>query len=126
MIGWIGFIGKVVEFVATKLIGKRIDLALDDKKRACKAFLNLYDSVIHLEQVTRVINSDLELIITGKKDRIYSFWLERMSPQIDSASTEFLNGIHELWQAIEVLDPNLVLLFSSIKRGKKTVCVIDI
>lgn len=119
MITGADFIGKLIEFLATKLLGKRLDLALDDKKRACRAFINLYESISKLELITGTIISRLELIVQNKKDRIYSRWLEELAPQVDSTSVDLLRSIDDLGPVVSLFDPDLAALFSRLVQGKK-------
>jgi hypothetical protein len=119
MITGAAFIGKLIEFLATKLLGKRLDLALDDKKRACRAFIDLYESISKLELITGTIVSKLELIVQNKKDRIYSRWLEELSPQVDATSVDVLRSIDSLGPVVSLFDPDLAALFSRLVEGKK-------
>jgi len=119
MITGASFIGKLIEFLATKLLGKRVDLALDDKKRACRAFLNLYESISKLELITRTIVSKLEPVAQNNKERIYSRWLEELSPQVDSTSIALLQSIDNLGPVVSLFDPDLAALFSRLVEGKK-------
>src|SRR5437899_12917891 len=51
VIGWLGFIGKLMQFCVEKIVGKRIDLRLDEKKRAATSFIRLYNSLQDLESI---------------------------------------------------------------------------
>jgi hypothetical protein len=57
-----GLIGKLIYFLATKLIGRTIDIKLDDKKRSCRAFVELYYCVDRLEDITNHFLVELESI----------------------------------------------------------------
>ena len=54
MITWLPLAGRLVEFIATKLLGNKLDATLDNKKRACRAFLELHDALFEVEQLTYV------------------------------------------------------------------------
>jgi hypothetical protein len=45
MLMWLGFIGKLIGFILNKLAEKKLELALDKKKQAVKAFVQFHESV---------------------------------------------------------------------------------
>ena len=49
MITWVPLAGRLVEFIATKLLANKLDATLDDKKGACRAFLELHDALFEVE-----------------------------------------------------------------------------
>jgi hypothetical protein len=50
MLLWQAVLGKMVEFMSTKLAERWIDLTLDEKKKACRAFVKLYFAMEQLNQ----------------------------------------------------------------------------
>ena len=46
-----GLIGKLVLLIAEKLISREVTLAFDEKKRACRAFVELYHCLDRLEEL---------------------------------------------------------------------------
>ncbi len=110
MITWAGFIGKLIEFVLTKLIGMKIDLTLNQKKRTCKAFLDFYHATYRLERITGQFVKKLELVTNEKRDRLYSSWFDGMSKEIESASIDFLKSVEKVRRVINIFDPDLDLL----------------
>jgi hypothetical protein len=55
-----GLLSKFVELVAGKLIGKRLDLALDEKRRACYSFIELYSILQGFASITKGFVAQLE------------------------------------------------------------------
>lgn len=45
VLAWAGFIGKLLQFCVEKLVGKKLELALDQKRRSAAAFLRMYKSL---------------------------------------------------------------------------------
>jgi len=113
-----GFIGKLVEFMATKLIGKRLDLALDKKKKACKTFLAFLDSLSQLERLFGDFVKYIESFVAGKNSHIYRVHLERVTGELAKASRDFLENIEALGQVIYLYDSNLARLFSRMMHVK--------
>jgi hypothetical protein len=50
MLAALGLVGKAVELLVSTVAKKKLDLALDDKKRAAKAFVRLHESILELER----------------------------------------------------------------------------
>jgi hypothetical protein len=106
MLTGLGLIGKLIEFLATKLIGRRIDLSLDDRRRACRAFTELYYCVDRLEEITSIFLNELDLL---QADSAYNIINEyhNQSDAIESVSRRFLEIKAEVGWALEVFDPTL-------------------
>lgn len=90
MITWLGFIGNMVEFMATKLLGSRIDLTLDKKRKAARTFLRLHHILKELEAVTLEIHEKI-----GNPNRDYPLgngaWLFNIDQEVTRLSNEFLH-----------------------------------
>ena len=120
MITWVGFIGKLVEYLAKKIIDKTIDPTLiDERKRACKSFLDFYDSILRLEFLCEEIVEFLKSQTQNDTINLNDDWLKNTSEKIDSASYEFIAKLKELTLVIHFYDKDLSRLLSEIKRGKK-------
>lgn len=100
-----GLIGKLVLFVAEKLIGHEIALALDEKKRTCRAFVELYHCLDRLEE----LNSRFIPLMTDgiEQGGILVGDLLLILPAVDGVSQRFLDVRGELHHALTVLDPTL-------------------
>lgn len=118
MLTWMGFIGKLIEFMTTKLIGKKLDLALDEKKRACKAFIKFFDSLSQLEMLFGEFVNYIEKFVAGSNSHIYRVHLAKVTSRLNDASNEFLNSLESLGPVIYLYDPNLTRLFSTMMHAK--------
>lgn len=107
MLIWQGVIGKMIGFMASKLAGKRLDLALDEKKKAAKAFVKLYFAMQQLEEITARLIEDLEEIQNGKEFYIRGGTLLSISQMIDANTWVFLDGVEDLGEVIDLYDPVL-------------------
>jgi hypothetical protein len=113
-----GLIGKLVYFLATKLLGRQIDISLDDRKRACRAFTELYFCIEYLEELSdRILASLNEAIKTN--DILYLISeLHMVRKAIDSLSWRFLELGFELNWALEIFDPVLAHAVNQLYRFK--------
>lgn len=118
MITWIGFAGKLIEFIAMKLLGKQLDLALDDKKRACRAFLDLHDALFDVEQVASKFLSMLQRIGVDKRPRLYSAWVRGFQEEVESCTARFVGAANQVSRVLEVLDPAVLLMFGQVHVSK--------
>ena len=118
MLGWLGFLGKLFEFAATKILGWRIDLRLDQKKSACKDLIEFYELVLELEALCAVGVDILEPVALREKARLYPRAAKELSEKATSLSHSFLSRLPHLIRALEILDPALAVLLSDIARGK--------
>lgn len=120
MLLWVGFIGKLVELMLTKIIGKRIDLRLDQRKQAAKAFLDLHDALVALgdaaDEFVRVVGP----VVAGTQPRLYRGAVDAIASRADTASGSLLRSLDNLHSIIEIYDPTLGDLLrgvASVKRG---------
>lgn len=118
MLAWTGFIGKLIQFCVEKLIGKKIELALDQKKRAAVAFLRMYNSLQALESVCSEFLRGALPVVRGEKARLRGPWLRSLSEQTDKASADLLASVADLLGVIQIFDPALALMFGEIRQGK--------
>src|SRR5215510_1671494 len=108
MLTWQGLIGKMVDFMVGKLAGKKLDLFLDEKKKACKVFVKLYFAMEQLEEITSELLANLEPIAKGEQTQLSpSFSLAEMSVRIDNNSQNFLEAVDQLSSVLEIYDPIL-------------------
>jgi hypothetical protein len=73
MLTWVGFIGRLLDLLLTKVAGKQIDLALDEGKRALRLFVDLYDSVDDIVALTGTFLTRLQPRprIEGRSSQVY-------------------------------------------------------
>jgi hypothetical protein len=120
MLGWLEFLGKLFEFVTTKFVGAHLDLKLDQKARACRGLLRFYDLVLELEGLAAAGATTLEPIIRGQKTRLYPPALKQLARRSDTLSEHFLVELTQLIRALEILEPALAKLLSSVAVGKRS------
>lgn len=105
MISGIGLIGKLSLFVAEKLIGHKFTIALDDKKRACRAFVELYHCIDRLEELNEGIVDHLSFNV--ERGHILIDEIEILLNRVEGVSNRFVDLRGELYYALELLDPVL-------------------
>lgn len=109
---------KAIEFIVTKLISKKIDLAMDKKGRAAHVFWDLYNSLIEIDKLlVKLINVFTEAC-ENQKHIVFSKKLVELTPEIDSCSNSFFAALHSTIYAVQILDPNLATLLAGIQGMK--------
>jgi hypothetical protein len=118
MLGWLGFSAKVLEFVLTKAAGRTIDLSLDRKHRAAKAFLRLYDtlssSAILLDDLLPIFDQAVQ----KQKPVIFSQHLVPFENRITRLTEDLRRQYSELVGAIYIFDPKLATLLADVQGLK--------
>lgn len=117
MLTGLGLIGKLVELLATKLIGRKIDLTLDDRRRACRAFTELYYCVDRLEEITSIFLNELDVLQGGSAYDIINEY-HNQSYSIESVSRRFLELKAELGWTLDIFDPTLAAAVEQLYRFK--------
>lgn len=107
MISWIGVLGKMVGFMATKLAGKKVDLLIDDRRKAARSFMKLYQSMVNLLDISNHLINELAPIKENERGLIQRYHLYFVSRAIDANSWIFLDSVRGLGAAIEMYDPVL-------------------
>jgi hypothetical protein len=125
MLTGLGIIGKLIEILATKLIGRKIDLVLDDRKRVCRAFTELYYCVDRLEEISTIFLNRIDLFLneTAEKPMDGNAYLvinelHNQSNSIESISRRFLEIGSEVRWAVEIFDPVLAVTIDQLYRFK--------
>lgn len=118
MIPWQGFIAKLIDLMTDKLLGKQFDLALDEKKRACKVFVKLYFAMEHLEELTLELLMYMEPVVEGKETTLTSYFLPELSARLDANSQSFFEAVEHLGDVLELFDPDLAAALGSLSYSK--------
>lgn len=116
MVTWLGFIGKMIEFMATKLMGKRIDLSLDQKRKAGRTFVRLHHILLELEEATKDLIQNIDKPMIDGLAR--EAWLFNLDSDVSRLSNEFLNLTDKLHEVLNIFDPNLSLALSELRYYK--------
>jgi hypothetical protein len=119
MFVWVGLIGKLVELILSKIVGKCLDLKLDERKRAAKAFLEFHEAVAKLEMVARDFLRAVHPAVVGEKPRLYRAPFDAIARDADAASRAFVDSFRELHQVINIYEPKLALLLCGISHFKQ-------
>jgi hypothetical protein len=111
-----GLIGKLALFVAEKLLGHRLALSLDEKKRACRAFVEFYHCLDRLEELN---GRSVALLNFGvKHGGILVGDLQLLMPSVSTTSQRFLEIRGELHHALALIDPSLANTVRQIYEAK--------
>lgn len=111
-----GLIGSLALFIAEKLLSHKLAISLDIRKRACRAFVELYFSMDRLEELNSEV---LELLSSGiKSDGILIGDIELLIPKLNTVSQRFLECRGELATVIELIDPKLARAVTQIYSAK--------
>jgi hypothetical protein len=117
VVTWLGFIGKMVEFMATKLLGSSIDLSLDRKRKAARTFLRLHHILKELEAITLEIHEKI-----GDPNRDYPLgkgaWLFNIDQEVTRLSNEFLHLALQLEDVLGIYDLNLAASLNHLRYSK--------
>lgn len=113
-----GLIGKLVYFLASKLIGKQLDLALNDKKRACRAFVELYYCVERLEDITGHFIEALDEVQHSEDTWILVNQFALHGPSLDAVSRRFIDIGTELNRAVQLYNEDLADAVDQLYRFK--------
>lgn len=119
MIGEIGFLGSLLQFVGKRLLGGKIDIVFDKRKRLCKSFLQLHNGLVDLEHVCADVASMIEPIAEGKKDRLFTKWLNDIADRITQTTIDVQASLFSFQPALKILDPELSVLLTGLQSGKK-------
>lgn len=101
-----GLLGKLVEFAVERIAGKKIDLLLDDKKKACRAFVELHSCLERLDEITGDFIESIELE-AGTDHFVIITRLRLLSNSIELLSNRFFELGNELGEAIKLYDSDL-------------------
>lgn len=115
MLTWMGFVGKLIDLLINKLAGKKIDLALDEKKKAAKAFVRFHEAVVELEQTLANLLTYIETFKENRNTKIHMSQMgRRVTGNLNKASVEFVESLKDLGEVIYFYDYDLALLFAEI------------
>ena len=119
MIRWVGFMGKLLELVLSKLVGKKIEMRLDTKKQAAQAFLRLHDALGLLEVATTRFLEETGAVAAGEKPRLFSVPVNEVVREADIASKKFVQALKSLCPVIAIYDQNLAKLLLGVYGFKR-------
>jgi hypothetical protein len=118
MITVLGLLGKAVDLIVSTVAKKTIDLTLDEKKQAAKAFIRLHESLSELEQVASEFLAYIQLLKVENGSVLFSSRLEHMSARLKPTGTEFVKALREVTPVLGFYSPELMLLLGQVGMGK--------
>ena len=118
MLGWVEYIGRILSFTIEKVAGKKIDLTLDDRRRAARKFLCLYHAVSDLESLSKEVAVELRAMIHENDPTVSREWLRDISTAIDETSQRFLEATQGLLETLKIFDPTLARTVSGLEAHK--------
>lgn len=121
MILWLGVIGGMIKFMAEKLAGKRIDLALDQKRKAGRTFVRLHEILERLGELSKELSKDIDQSTIDGRDR--EAWLFNLDEEM-MLSNEFLHLADGLHEVLRIFDPNLSVALNGLVYYKFSMLVL--
>src|ERR1700720_4870779 len=118
MVGWIEFIGRILSFTIEKIAGKKVDLTLDDRRKAARKFLYLYYAISDLEILSKEVAIELRAMIQEKDPTVSRDWLSDIAAAIDETSQRFLEATQGLMEILRIFDPVLADTVSTLEAHK--------
>jgi hypothetical protein len=118
VIGWIDYIGRLISFAVQEISGKKIDLSMDERRRAARKFLALYHVVSDLELLCQELVIELRAMSQEQDPTVCRDWLHEASDTIDETSQRFLEATHGLLETLKIFDPVLVSAVSGLEASK--------
>lgn len=119
MLTSLGLVGKVIEFLVTTVSKKKLDLALDDRKRAAKAFIRLHEALLELETISVAFISYVEGLKNGKNSKLYKVHIDRrFLATLKPSAKEFFDSLRELTPTLSLYGPELSELLGAVRVGK--------
>ena len=118
MVGWMEYIGRLLSFAIEKISGKRIDLAMDDRRVASRRLLALYHAVSDLELLAQELVVELRAMSQERDPTVSRDWLRETSDTIDETSQRFLEATHGLFETLKIFDPVIASTVSGLEATK--------
>lgn len=118
MVAWTGVIAKAINFILEKIAGKKLDLLLDDRRKAARQFYQLYIAVLDLEVLCKELIVELREMTTFNDPTVSADWLRDVSLAIDETSQRFLEATQGLTEVLKIFDPALAQTVSGLEANK--------
>lgn len=123
MVTWGAFVAKMIEFAASKILGKELDFRFDEKKRAARTFLRLNQLVGELSKLTKKIIVEIDLEDRDNY-RVEKAWLSDLDEDLRNISNDFFRVSSDLHELLEIFDPDLSVSLMQLNRGKFSILII--
>jgi hypothetical protein len=113
-----GVVGKAVLALVGKLSSALVSLAMDKRKKACKALTKLYYAMQLLDEVTDRFLSEFAAAPQTGDARAFIACLVREERSIELSTNAFVDLSFELQRGLEILDPPLADCCQILYYGK--------
>lgn len=111
-------VGKIVNFIVAKTIGKIISLPFDKRRKACRSLTKLYYSIQCLDDVTENFLGTIDGFQKSGNARAVVNALNNHAHEVELATNMFVDLGHELHGGLEIIDPALAACCSTLYIGK--------
>jgi hypothetical protein len=118
VVGWIEYIGRLINFAVQKITNKKIDLNMDERRRAARKFLALYQAVSDLELLCQELVIEVRAMSEEQDPTVSRDWLREASCAIDETSQRFLEATQGLFETLQIFDPVLASTVSGLEANK--------
>ena len=118
MLGWLGFLAKMLTFTVEKITGKAIELKMDDRRRAARRLMGLYHALLDLEVLTQEISLELKQVVGVEDPAIQAKWVHDVSIAVGETSQRFLEATLGLKEILQIFDPVLASTVSDLEASK--------
>ena len=118
MVGWTGIIGRTISFVLRKIVDKKLDLSLDDRRKAARQFYQLYLAVSDLEVLCKELMVELRDMTEVDDPSVSAEWLNNISIAVDETSERFLESTQGLYEVLSIFDPVLAQAVAGLEANK--------
>jgi hypothetical protein len=122
MIVWLGLIGNMIKFMVEKLASKRIDLAMDQKRKAGRIFVRVHEILERLCELSQELSENIDQPTVNGLHR--EAWLFNVDEEITLLSNEFLHLTDQFHDVLRIFDPNLSKTLSGLVYYKFSMLVL--
>jgi hypothetical protein len=119
MLAALGLVGKAVELLVSTVAKKKLELALDDKKRAAKAFVRLHESILELERIGEGFLGYIDRAKHRSNPKIYEDHLDDCIKSLKAASIEFVAAMRQVTPVLSLYSPELETMLGAVAVGKR-------
>lgn len=124
MIGWADLIGRAIEFMVERVTGKKLDLTMDDRRKAARQFLRLYHAVLDLEVLLQEVTVELRDLLVEPDPTTSREWMYDVTTTIDETSERFLEATQGLLEVLNIFDPVLAETLCGLEAHKFSFLII--
>jgi hypothetical protein len=118
MITGIGFLGKVVEFLAGDLAKRKFSRDSDKKGQACEAFTRLYYLLVDLEAVTNYLREGAHAVVRDNHPEHIAYYVRDSLRRIKLSSNDYIETFTLLREPLEIFAPEVAKALRTVTAWK--------